>query len=73
MKYRGRIKVSFELLKELLKLEDNVDITNVIRTEDDQNYETFTIYLSSDEKSSFTYNVPEGAKIPLSDYRGINV
>lgn len=73
MKYRGRIKISFELLKELLQLEDHVDITNVIRMEDDQNYETFTVFLASENKSSFTYNVPEGAKIPLSDYRGKNV
>lgn len=73
MKYRGRMRVSFELLKELLKLEDHVDITNVVRTEEDQNYETFTIFLSSDNKSSLTYNVQEGAKIPLSDYRGKNV
>lgn len=73
MKYRGRMRVSFELLKELLRLEENVDITNVIRTEEDQNYETFSIFLSSDDKSSFTYNVQEGAKIPLTDYRGIDV
>lgn len=73
MKYRGRIKVSFELLKQLLQLEDHVDITNIIRAEDDLNYETFTIFVGSNDKSSVTYNVPEGAKIPLSDYRGQNV
>lgn len=73
MKYKGRMKVTFELLKHLLQLEDHVRITNVIRDEDDHNYETFTIFVDSDDKSAVTYNVQEGAKIPLSDYRGKNV
>lgn len=73
MKYRGKIRVSFELLKDLLQLEENIDITNIIRTEEDHDYETFTVFLSSDDKSSCTYSTAECARIPLSDYRGKNV
>lgn len=73
MKYRGKMRVSFELLKDLLQLEEDIDITNIIRTEEDHDYETFTVFLSSNDKASFTYNTAECAKIPLSDYRGKDV
>lgn len=71
MKYRGRMRITFEFLKDLLKLDEDVEITDVLRTDEDTNYDTFTVHVSSKEKTSVTYNVKEGAKIPLSDYRGI--
>lgn len=69
MKYRGKIKVTFEYLKQVLKLDDNVQITNIIVSEDDFATECAAIYVSSDGPSSCTRAIAEGTKIPYVGMR----
>lgn len=65
MKYKGKMRITIELLKDLLKLDEKVDITDIFRSEEDRDYDTFTIYLSSKDKTNITNAVNEGARIPL--------
>lgn len=69
MKHRGKIKVTFECLKQALKLDDNVQITNIIVSDEDYEIECATIYVSSEGPSNFTKPIAEGMKIPYAGIR----
>ena len=60
-KYRGRISISFEALKDLLNLPDNIDIRYVGQSFDDSIRECFTIVIGADEETPYTCEVSEGS------------
>lgn len=70
MKYRGKVRVTLELIKELLRLPENVEITNIITTDEDLERETVTLCLMSKEKTDATLPVVEGAKVPYVNLGG---
>lgn len=59
-KYRGRVSISYEALKELLKLPENVDIRQIEQSTDESLRECFTIVLGSIEQTPYTYETSEG-------------
>lgn len=65
MKRKGKVIISLELLKELLKLEDSENITHVIRSEEDVLRDTLTIIISSNDTSTHTEMVAEGCLPPI--------
>ena len=63
-KFRGRICMSFEALKDLLKLPDDIKITFVGQSFEDSLKESFTIVVGADEETPYTYETPEDS-IPI--------
>lgn len=61
MKYRGTITVTFEALKDMLKLDDSVDIISVGTSDDESKRDIFHINLSSKEPTQLTKPCSEGA------------
>jgi hypothetical protein len=62
-KYRGKVQISFEALKDMLGIE-GADIFNIIKTERDEVSDTVTILLKSDGPSDYTYEVAETQMYP---------
>lgn len=60
MKYRGTITVTFEALKDMLKLDDSVDIISVGTSDDESKRDIFHINLSSKEPTQLTKPCAEG-------------
>ena len=58
-KFRGRISMSFEALKDLLNLPDDIKITFVGQSFEDSLKEKFTIVVGADEETPYTYETPE--------------
>lgn len=61
MKYKGTVKLSYELLKSLIGLDENEEISNV---HVDPERETVNIIVSSNARSTHSMEVIEGAVIP---------
>ena len=54
MKYRGTITVTFEALKDMLNLDDSVEIISVGTSDDEAKRDIFHINLSSKEATQLT-------------------
>lgn len=64
-KYRGQITMTFEALKQLLELPENVNIRFVGQSNEDAFRECFSIIIDSNELTDYTRETYEGAK-PLT-------
>lgn len=62
MKYRGTITVTFEALKDMLNLDDSVEIISVGTSADEAKRDMFHINLSSKEPTQLTKACIEGAR-----------
>ena len=62
MKYRGTITVTFEALKDMLNLDDSVEIISVGTSDDEAKRDIFHINLSSKEATQLTKECVEGCK-----------
>lgn len=60
-KYRGKISISFEALKEILRLPDDVNIISAGQFKDDTLRENFTVIVQSDKCTDYTYECQEGS------------
>lgn len=60
-KYRGKISISYEVLKELLGLPDNVEIRMIEQSTNESIRECFTVILGSTEQTPYTYETSEGS------------
>lgn len=65
-KFRGKISVTFEVLKDIIKISDNdnAEIIDVIRTNEDRLKDTFSIILASNGETRYTKKVTEGSSFP---------
>lgn len=65
-KYRGRKSITFEVLKNILRISenDNIEIIDVIRTEEDRTRDTFSVLLTSNGETEYTKRVREGCRFP---------
>ena len=65
IKHRGKMVVTLELLKELLRLDANEEIINLVRTTEDIGHDTFTIIIGADSDSKHTVKLAEGGTLPF--------
>lgn len=63
MKRRGRTTITFELLKDLLRLDENENIINLYRSPEDVEKDCFTIIIASETESNHTMQVSEGSRL----------
>lgn len=63
-KYRGQIIMTFEALKQILDLPEDINIRFVGQTNDDSIRECFRVVIDSNEPTNYTYETYEGA-MPL--------
>lgn len=64
--YHGRIEVSNEMLKQLLKIEEDVEITSVFQTESNKLSNTTSIMIVSEKLTAITLSTHEGWHIPIT-------
>lgn len=64
MKYKGKMVITLELLKQMLQLEESENIINIYRTDSDMERDSFTILINSNKESKYTLPVAEAALIP---------
>lgn len=65
MKRRGKMVITLELLKELLKLDSNEQVLNIYRTSSDKERDCFTILIGSETESNHTMKVAEDSCPPF--------
>lgn len=65
-KYRGRKSITFEVLKNILRISDNdnIEIIDIIRTDEDRTRDTFSVILASNGETEYTKKVREGSSFP---------
>lgn len=65
-KYRGRKSITFEVLKNILRISenDNIEIVDIVRTDEDRTRDTFSVILASDGETNYTKRVREGCGFP---------
>lgn len=64
MKYKGKMVVTLELLKQMLDLDESENIIHIYRTDSDMERDSFTILIDSNKESKHTLPVAEAALIP---------
>lgn len=65
-KYRGRKSITFEVLRNILRISenDNIEIVDIVRTDEDRTRDTFSVILASDGETNYTKRVREGCGFP---------
>ena len=65
-KYRGRKSITFEVLRNILRISenDNIEIIDVIRTDEDRTRDTFSVLLASNGETEYTKRVRESYSFP---------
>lgn len=64
-KYRGQITMTFEALKQILNLPEDVNIRYIGQSNEDSIRECFRIVVDSNKPTDYTYETYEGAR-PLT-------